>query len=497
MTDRLPFVPFGEFLPDLPALNNPGALMARNVVPRHTSYGPLKGLVDFSDAVGERVRGAMTVRAATGQSFTFIGTETKLLRIGAGETAFTDVSGATYGADEHWCFNFFDPYVTAWNGIDVAQQFELGVSSAFGVNPGTPPTARYACNAREQVMVGRLADDPQAVAWCGIDNVNSWGTNPATLADRQRLAGDGGWIMALVGQAAPHIWREKAMHVATFDGPPYGWRFDKMETERGTLFPFSVVGLGPFSFGICDDNFFVFDGRGPAQPISENKWSKFFFDDLDAAYPDRVYGAIDPVNKLIVWSYPGDGHSGGQPNHALLYHYPSGRAAFALLDVEFMAATSRTLGTSGAITSLDDLDSVSASIDALTTSLDARVFTTPGALILSAFTPEHKLAYFTGPNRAALIDTGEFEPIIKRKTMIGSVWPKIIGATDAITVTPILRDKLNTAPVVGMAKAINAVGFAPIRKSGRFARARVEIAEGADWTDALGIEVDARATGRR
>lgn len=499
MTEERPFLPFGEWTPDRPSLGN-GAIVAKNVIPRTSSYGPLKGTVEFSDGIGERVLGAMSVRSDLGQSFQFIGTETKLMRLAAGDTAFTDItrlSGGAYAPNEHWAFNLFGNYVSAWNGIDGPQLFELDVDTNFAQMPGSPPVGRYACNAREQVMIGRLADDPTAVAWCGIDDLATWGTNPSKLSDRQKLTGDGGWVMALVGKQSPHIWRERAIHVATFDGPPYGWRFDKLDTERGTMFPASVIGFGALSFGICDDNFYVFDGV-TSRPISEDKWGEFFFRDLDQGYPDRVYGAIDPVNKLLVWAYPGQGSIGGQPNHAILFHWPSGRGAFAEIDLEFMAQASRTLGTgTGPTTSLDDLDSISASLDALPFSLDSRIFTASGALVLSIFTPNHKLAFLTGPNRQATIETGEHE-IFKRKTMIQAAWPKVIGSDLAgMTVTHIGRDTLGDAETEGPAKTVNAIGYAQIRRTKRYTRGRLIIPDGRVWTDALGVEVEPVTGGGR
>ena len=43
-TPELIIVPFGSWLPDLPDYANPGATVAKNVVPAVNNYGPLKAL---------------------------------------------------------------------------------------------------------------------------------------------------------------------------------------------------------------------------------------------------------------------------------------------------------------------------------------------------------------------------------------------------------------------------------------------------------------------
>ena len=48
----MPFVPFGEWLPDQPDFANPGAAVVQNVVPRtKQSYGPMASPAAYSSAL--------------------------------------------------------------------------------------------------------------------------------------------------------------------------------------------------------------------------------------------------------------------------------------------------------------------------------------------------------------------------------------------------------------------------------------------------------------
>ena len=75
-------IPFGANTPDQPALGNPGAEEANNCVPRLRSYGPLKGLTAFTDAIAGKALGAIAVRsedAAT--TYLYAGDSTNLYRL--------------------------------------------------------------------------------------------------------------------------------------------------------------------------------------------------------------------------------------------------------------------------------------------------------------------------------------------------------------------------------------------------------------------------------
>lgn len=488
------FIPFGEWLPDLPAFGNPGLLVAKNCTPKASSYGPLRSLAPYATALDGRVIGAKACRSSTGQMFTFAATPTKLYRLGSGSPTFSDVtrsSGGDYAADEHVEFNQFGDYVTAWNGVDAAQVFQLGVSTNFAALSGSPPLARYACGAGDQVMVGRIASAPNRVQFCGLDSLTTWGTSAALQADYQDLAGDAGDVMALVGRLSPHIWCQHSIYLATYQGPPVVWKFDRVETERGTLFPRSVVGYGTLSFGIGEDNFYVFNGTS-ARPISQDKVAKWFYADVDQGYPDRVYGAVDPVAQCVVWAYPGQGHGDGNPNRLILYHWPSGRWAYADMTLEFLASAGQTFGFT-----LEDLDSISGSIDALPASLDSRIWTSTGSTILSAFTTAHRLAYFTGDTLEARFEKGDLELIAGRKSCVQAIWPKVEGTGLAPTMTPLTRDRQDAAYTEHAVKAVNTLGFAPVRKTARFHKPRLIVPAASTWTHATGFDVEVAPSGQR
>ena len=59
-------IEFGSYMPDLPTHANPGATVAKNVLPAIKSYLPWPAQSEFSDALTARCRGAFYAKDKSG-----------------------------------------------------------------------------------------------------------------------------------------------------------------------------------------------------------------------------------------------------------------------------------------------------------------------------------------------------------------------------------------------------------------------------------------------
>src|SRR3546814_749075 len=145
-------IPAGEWLPDLPPIENPGALTALNVVPKTLrSYGPWKQpAILSSSALDTRPLGAFSGTAYSGGVFTFAGDAAKLYRYSAG--AFADVSkSAGYATAANysdtvsvgWHFTQLNNICLATNYSDAIQAWTMGTSSVFADLAATAPKGKY------------------------------------------------------------------------------------------------------------------------------------------------------------------------------------------------------------------------------------------------------------------------------------------------------------------------------------------------------------------
>jgi hypothetical protein len=494
-------IPIGAWQPDLPDFENPGALEAKNVIPDVAGYRPLPSLVAAStEAMDERVQGAMLARGQGGAIANFAGTASKLNRWDNGGATWSDVSrmtGGPYGtpADGGWSFAQFGDLVIAVNGIDVPQKFAIGSDSAFSALDGTPPVARFVSTVRDFVVTGRPSGLAQRVHWSGINNPETWTLSQATQADFQDLP-DGGYVMGIVGGEYGVVFQERAIKRMTYVGVPAIFQFDEIARGTGTPAEGSLARHEDITFFLSDDGFFALDRAQGLRAIGHHRVDRFFWNDVNQTYLNRISAAVDPINKLYVVSYPGSGGDlNGTPNRLLIYNWTADRWSRAEVDVEMICQAASQSGRT-----LDQLDSFVANLDALPFSLDNRFWTGSGRLLLAGFTQAHKIGFFDGPNLAATVDTGEAQVVPSRRALVRSLRPLVEGDAEgaAVSVRTGTRNRTIDPVSFDSPAVVNAFGHCPVRANGRYLRARIDIAAGASWRHVQGIDdIEASAAGMR
>ena len=120
-------IPFGDWLPDLPELSNPGALVAKNVVGYIDHYGPVRSPVSFSDALADVCLGSFWVQSRTDQVYNFAGDATSLYELN-GSTWNTLSNG--YGAT-NWEFVKYGQRVIAAAPNTPPQFFDMDAPGGF------------------------------------------------------------------------------------------------------------------------------------------------------------------------------------------------------------------------------------------------------------------------------------------------------------------------------------------------------------------------------
>lgn len=133
---------------------------------------------------------------------------------------------------------------------------------------------------------------------------------------------------------------------------------------------------------------------------------------------------------------------------------------------------------------------IGGSLDSLPFSLDS--ISRASVAKLAAFTSDHKLGFFTGPNLEAIMETGEANP--KGRTVeINGLW----GFTDCATALLSVGQRMSTTAAVAYSPemAIDDEGWAEAYVETRYARGRMRCPAGAVWTWAQGIAPDVSLAG--
>lgn len=485
-------IPFAEWKPDSPDLGGDNTV-ATNVLPRDDHYAPMPGLTVYSNALTARPQGAFAARDIDGTVYNFSGDATKLYLMAS--TSYADVSGATYsaGADEQWNFTQFGRNIYATDFDDNIQAYTMGSSSVFADLAGSPPKARYmGIVGNDFLMLGNLSTGTYTVQWSPQGNpAGTWGTDPATLADSQDLASEWGQIKGIVGGFTGTILQEHAITIAQFAGSPLGFQFYRVEENKGTQIPGSICKIGGGIFYRGFDGFHIFNGQ-QSIPIGTGKVDKFFSDDFDSNYLDRVRTVCDQTKMLVYMAYPSTNNTGGLQDRILVFNYsPAATNRWALIDLQYNSYATGIDCLTTALASgytLDTLDTLSSSLDALTASLDSEIYT-GGQFNLAAFDSSHKLNYFSNTSLDAKIATGEFQPAPGMRSDVTLVRPLVEDTTGGVSISVNwkTRNKLNQALSSMSYSPISTTGDIPLRANAFYHRGELVLTGG--FSKAIGIDV--------
>lgn len=481
-------VQFAEWLPDLPPFENPGATIAKNVIPDARSYRSFPSLAVNTTSIGGVCRGAFIARDTAGTYFNYAGDASALYQATQlSWSAVTRVTGSAYavGSEDYWEFTQFGNRVFAVNGYtDSAQAITVGAAN-FADLGGGMPKAKHIASIRDFLVVGNIsatATSPQMVRWCAINNPDSWTPSAATMADFQDLPGDGNWVQKIIGGEYGTVFQEKAIYRMTFVGSPLVFQFDKIQVGIGAFAPQAVASYRNFSFFLAEDGFYQFDGTN-VTPIGVGKVDRTFFAELDNNYIYRIHAVVDPVRKLVLWAYPATGNVGGNPNRILIYSYAYRRWS-RIEDINIQLLLRSITGTY----TLDGLDAVNANLDLLTPSLDASQWRT-GNFLLSAFNNVNRLSLFNGSAMPAIVETQEtqFNRGVDGLSYLTEVRPVADGLSASVTLAVAGRNVLTASASYSSAVSPNATGFCPIRSTARFHRFRMTTS--GNFDNLLGVDV--------
>ena len=558
-------LPFGDWMPDLPDLYNPGATVAKNVIPAERSYRPLGALQAVTGALSGAALGAGFGQDSVGTHFNYAGDATKLYEVRA--AAITDKSkagGYSTAAGEGVEFVLFENRMIATNFSDPVQTINVGATGLFAdlITSTLKPRFRHLGAVREFLVGGNSndatdGDVPHRIWWSGSRDPADFDPDAQTQSDIEDRP-DAGWVQRIVGGVEYGlIFQQLGITRMTYSGGDSIFQFDSIDRKRGTPISNSVVGHGRRVYFISEEGFFVTDGT-QSYPIGANQVDKTFWAQFDVLDARKVSSAIDPLNKIVAWAFPGAGGtlkiyfhdwqdrrwSEAEVDVDILVNATSEAFTLEALDaVALDSAADTTLSANEAagqtvisvtsvtgfsvndtaritlndatihqskinavgastITIDDSLPSaadsgnrfVRTTIDVLTPGLDSPQWQ-GGGLLFGAFDTAHKLGYFDGANLAATLETGETELNPGFLSKLVKARPLIDGGT--ITAAVAGRNRLIDAVVFDASGALDAIGEIGMLNESRYHRLRAKIAAGGTWQHAQGIQVQASSMGTR
>jgi hypothetical protein len=489
-------LPFGDLQPDYAPLGSPGLVTARNLTPRKGSYGPFHDLSTISGAISARALGSVSGRDKNNDTWVYCGDESKLYELTHDTWADQSKSGGyATGANDNWEFALWNnsSKIIATNYANPVQSLDIGggASGAFADMITSPasnaPKAKHIGIVHRFVVLGWISDadgeTSNRIRWSAIADEADFSPSATTQSDYEDLP-TGGVVRKIVGGAEYGLIFQNAMvRAMRYVGAGPVFEISPVNYAPGTPIPNSVISHKGLVFYLSEDGFQGISGVN-VQPLGDGRVDRYFWGQFDVTNRRYVSSAIDPINKVVAWAFPGSGNTGGLPNRILMCKWDEMRWTEVEIDTEHLMR-SETQGYT-----LETLDNVGTDIDNSTVfdeSFDSDKWK-GGQFRFAAFNQAHQLCHFTGANLAATIETSDLQLMPGARSQINGVAPIVDGGFASVSVSA--RQRLRDTVSYRAASAMNATGVCPVRGAGMYHRIRVSLSSSTSWSHVEGLRLD-------
>jgi hypothetical protein len=462
---------YKEWLPDLPALGNPGLVTANNVEPLHGAFSSFATLLTNGPVVPGGFPMGVGLAYDIGGAYYYAATDDGIFESTNGTGAFTARSATMVGVASYDFLQYEDLLlVTSPNGPLFRT---IGSASNFvtlGSSSGTAPAFTHIGRIGQFIIGGYYTAGPR-VRWSGIDSPASWpAPNSATAIAQQSgeqvLDPTYGVVHGFSsGDQYALVFQSGAITRATYVGPPAVFQFDYISNKIGCDWPKSIVKIGGITYFMNREGVYRTDGV-TVQNLSDNKCSEFLRSRIIVLNND-VHGAYHRFKKLIYWTYSTTGDT-FRATKMLILNPEDGR--FTTADY---TACSAIYGTTG-----------------------VEADYSPSNGYVYGFGLSNTLGPLFGTAGSAVLETGDIEFNEGGRAFLDAIKPHVESSATApaMGVRIGTREDLGTTPsYTSTTAAFARTGFANFRSDSKYHRVELNIT--GNFVKATGFEVSAKPSG--
>lgn len=463
-------------------------------------------LVEVFPALAAPCFGAFTATYLDGTKRIIAGTTDALYYGDSG--AWVDASSGTYNTPDgnRWRFAQFGNDTIAVNGR-YAPQVMTDTGGTFANLAGIPPAAKIVAVVNNFVFLLNLYSATVAnvltptMWWCsGIGSDTTWTPDIATQCVNGYLDDTPGEIVGAKTLGRNLIvYKERAVYLFEYTGPPTIWENRLLSQEAGALSHEAIVDIGDAHVFMGTDDFYIIDGSGAPRPL-ENPIRRYVFQDsLDRNLQAGVMGRYDKTTGVVYWHYPSqevaDTTWPQVCDRWVAWHRQTGRWTTGYTNV--MAVVYPDLPQTPGLT-YGSFGSVFSTWGAPTVSYDSYLIAGSADVVQGVFLDDDILYSYSGqPASGAYIEMADLGNdkeffFTRRVRPRFSIYPSIAGTS----VANYRNHNLGETPELGQTVYLDPTpGWLNIRDNARFHRFKMTFAAGD--CEILGFDVDLDPAGVR
>lgn len=441
-----------------------------NVMMTRSGWAPDKLLtaIDGATAFPGTIRGHLSVVLPDGTFKVFGATSAEIYEMSATGTWGAGLSASLACPDgEDTIMKQFGVFLIATNTVDGMMAYNMETPAGVNAISGAP--AARGVFPTDNLLVAYDCDGNNR-RWqtSNRGSYTNWVTGTAIADDiEDGEALTGGWDL---GHRRALLCQRQAINLMVF-GPSGGEAHvsvHRLADGVGAVHPRSIKGYNGQVMMVHETGFLMASAEG-VKNIGAEKVNRTFLE--DCADLTKVYIEVDPRNTRFRVRYKAAADASDVTYSGFIdYNW--------VLD-EFIPGTQNTQAIFRVAVpgyTLEGLDAVNASVDALTFSLDSAAYKGESPA-LGGLNGSALAGFFDGSNAAATLETNtQMGP---NSVLINSVTP--VTDDSAVTVQVGVKDKRSGSLTWGTAASTEDSGRAPVRARGKLYRFRANHAAAATW----------------
>lgn len=240
---------------------------------------------------------------------------------GTGLYGVTRPSTGEYQEADTWSLDNWGEYLVGCSTSDgKLYEWQGNIASPAAVITNAPTSCKGLIVTEERFLFALQANgNPRKVAWSDREDNTTWTPTSANEAGDYELQTSGEIVAAARMRGRTLIVTNTDAHIATYQGPPYVYGFERVGTACGAGSRHSVVAVDHGAFWFGKESFYIFDGSIARQ--MECEVSDYIFDDLNENQISKVFGVHNSEYGEVWWFYPSQGSTENDSYVAYSYKY--------------------------------------------------------------------------------------------------------------------------------------------------------------------------------
>jgi hypothetical protein len=206
-----------------------------------------------------------------------------------------------------WTLDNWGEYLVGCSTSDgKLYEWQLNTANPAAQISNSPTSCKSMLVTEERfIFAFQAGGNPRKISWCDREDNTVWTAAATNEAGDIELQTSGEIMCGARMRGRSIILTNIDAHIATYQGPPYVYGFERVGTACGAVSRNSLVAVDQGAFWMGSESFYMFDGSVARQMPCDVQ--DYVFEGMNKNQVSKVFAVHNSEYGEIWWFYPGQG----------------------------------------------------------------------------------------------------------------------------------------------------------------------------------------------